>query len=336
MTTRVDGYEHREGIFCGSTAIRNLLGWAGLQLSEPLAFGLGAGLDFHYLCSETSPTRRILGRSLALEDGVADSLGLTVHTLEPGSPHDGMSVIETYLADGVPVLVRCDGSRLPYRDRYPPYGARRVVVVGLDADGGRVSVSDGAIEEVTRVERDEFLHAWWSEDLPEAEGGGVAHVFESDPTRELDEAILRAVARNCREMTTRDGQTHGLEALSRFREEVGQWKSLDDGTACYRAAYQAMECPETGGGNYRSLYREFLKEAEQRVPSLGNLQAGLSMTRTADAWSTLGTYLSAMTTYLATDGEEPGENPAHHVESMAEAVYQFESTFWDRIRSLEG
>ena len=58
------------------------------------------------------------------------------------------------------------------------------------------------------------------------------------------------------------------------------------------------------------------------------------MSRTAQAWSTLATYLEAMASMLDAEREDPNEDPSHHVESMAEAVFQFESTFWDRIGVL--
>ena len=47
--TLVPGYRHLPGNHCGSTALRNLLGYAGVELSEEMAFGLGAGAGFYYL-----------------------------------------------------------------------------------------------------------------------------------------------------------------------------------------------------------------------------------------------------------------------------------------------
>ena len=38
------GFEHYPGVHCGSTALANALRHRGLALSEPMAFGLGAGL----------------------------------------------------------------------------------------------------------------------------------------------------------------------------------------------------------------------------------------------------------------------------------------------------
>ena len=40
---------HTPGNHCGSTALRNLLGFHGVEISEEMAFGLGAGACFYYV-----------------------------------------------------------------------------------------------------------------------------------------------------------------------------------------------------------------------------------------------------------------------------------------------
>ena len=46
----VPGYAHVPGNHCGSTALRNLLAFHGLEISEEMALGLGAGVCFYYVC----------------------------------------------------------------------------------------------------------------------------------------------------------------------------------------------------------------------------------------------------------------------------------------------
>ena len=44
--TMVSGYRHLPGNHCGSTALRNLLDFSGIRISEEMALGLGAGVCF--------------------------------------------------------------------------------------------------------------------------------------------------------------------------------------------------------------------------------------------------------------------------------------------------
>ena len=65
----VPGYRHVPGNHCGSTALRNLLAFHGVEISEEMAFGLGAGACFYYVVlDEHSPTRFTNGRAARLEE----------------------------------------------------------------------------------------------------------------------------------------------------------------------------------------------------------------------------------------------------------------------------
>jgi len=66
--TMVPGFTHLPGNHCGSTALRNLLAFHGTQISEEMAFGLGAGACFFYIqADEQSPSRFTNGRAQQLE-----------------------------------------------------------------------------------------------------------------------------------------------------------------------------------------------------------------------------------------------------------------------------
>ena len=61
--TMVPGFRHVPGNHCGSTALRNLLAFHGLEISEEMALGLGAGVCFYYVhLDEGSPSRFTNGR----------------------------------------------------------------------------------------------------------------------------------------------------------------------------------------------------------------------------------------------------------------------------------
>ena len=66
---RVAGYRHLPGNHCGSTALRNLLRFHGVEISEEMAFGLGAGACFYYVpLPGQSPSRFLNGRVARLEE----------------------------------------------------------------------------------------------------------------------------------------------------------------------------------------------------------------------------------------------------------------------------
>ena len=77
MTVLVADYPHRKGEHCASTALRNLLAFHGLPLSEGMVFGLANGLGFFYLKNDQlSPTRMFHGRPATLERDFGRNTGV--------------------------------------------------------------------------------------------------------------------------------------------------------------------------------------------------------------------------------------------------------------------
>ena len=72
----VPGYRHLPGNHCGSTALRNLLGFHGVEISEEMAFGLGAGACFYYFTLDgQSPSAVHNGRTARLEENFRELTG---------------------------------------------------------------------------------------------------------------------------------------------------------------------------------------------------------------------------------------------------------------------
>ena len=331
----IEDFEHVPGVHCGSVAMADLLRWAGHELAEPMVFGLGSGLGFFYLESDImSPSRQIMGRSVDLETNVAEVLGLEMREHRERDAEEAWQKVRERLDDGVPVMVQCDLSELPYWDSQTPFNGHRIVLAGYDETEGIAHVADTHFEEMQRLDL-EALERARASDAPPSFGNEFAW-WELVPGEigDLGEAIRRAVARNAEAMEAETPEVGGLRGLASFRDAVTGWRELEDAAWAYRFGYEVVEKRGTGGAMFRNLYREFLSESVERVPEFGRHQLPVSMSRNADAWSTLATYMKAMAMFLETDGEEPGEDPNHHVESMAEAVFQFESTFWDRVDSL--
>src|SRR3954454_4055733 len=75
----VPGYRHVPGNHCGSTALRNLLAFHGVEISEEMAFGLGAGAAFYYVAiDDVSPSRWFNGRTARLEENFLELTGATL------------------------------------------------------------------------------------------------------------------------------------------------------------------------------------------------------------------------------------------------------------------
>src|SRR5436305_9231940 len=114
---------HRKGHHCGSTAMGDALRAKGLDLPEPLVFGLGAGLAFSLHDGDTTLTppqasRFFVGRSLTFESDLCKAVKATLHEQHFATNAEGFAHVRELQRLGEFPLVYTDLAELPYTDSH--------------------------------------------------------------------------------------------------------------------------------------------------------------------------------------------------------------------------
>jgi Butirosin biosynthesis protein H, N-terminal/Domain of unknown function (DUF4872) len=314
----VPGYVHTPGHHCGSTALRNLLRFHGVEISEEMAFGLGAGACFYYVTLEdASPTRWFNGRTARLEESFDELTGggaLALRTFEQGEG-DAWEAARAEVDAGNPVLLLTDLYHLDHYGNSAHFPGHAVVLAGYDDEVAYLS--DTGFEELqtTRLENlDRARHA----EHPAYPLAG--HMFTADAglsAARLREAVPAAIERAAREMVEPSFPGFsGLDAVRRLADEVGAWpEAAEDWQWCARFGYQVIERRGTGGGAFRRMYSRFLAEA-------GRPEAELAA-EAATSWSELAEALKA-----ASESEEPDRSQWRRVGSRGRRVAESEERLW--------
>lgn len=327
------GFEHRPGLHCGSTALCDALRVRGLGLSEPLAFGLGAGLGFHYVVApELTPSRFLIGRSAGLERTACEVLGAPLAERAAGGPDEALAGVRAALARGLAPILSTDLARLPYWRARTPFGGHRVVLAGLDEARGIAWLADTDRPRLEEVRLDALDSARASLAPPFGAPGRPWLEVDAPPRpRPLAEAVPDALRRQAAEML-RPGVVAGTEALQRFAHDLPRWpdevRDERDRVRCFRFAYQVIEVRGTGGSLFRRLHARFLREVEGEVPGLGALGLAARMEALADRWTRLAEGLRAV-------GEEGTAVPAGVV-AEAQALADGERWFFEDVRGEYG
>lgn len=292
MVKVVSGYQHRPGLHCGSTALRNIMAHHGWDLSEAACFGLGAGLDFVYLRpAPPAPSRYIGGRCPDLEDNFHAHLGLPFYWHRPGTPSQAWNGVKEWLDRDVPVLLRTDLYHLEYYQSKTHFSGHSVVLAGYDEEAGIAYLSDTEREGLQVTSLDSLARARQSDHLPLPVHNDYHPATRPAGTRSLSEAMRRALATNSRRMLAPDDDRSGLKAMERFAADLDTWAVLPDRDWCLRFAYQVIERRGTGGGAFRRMYAEFLAEAEDVLPELVTApctRLSREMGAIAQLWTELG------------------------------------------------
>ena len=259
--TMVPGYRHRPGNHCGSTALRNLLAFGGVEISEEMALGLGAGVCFYYVAVEgESPSRFTNGRVGRLEEQFLELTGLPLRLATFEQPAESWEAARRTVAGGLPALLLTD---LYYLDHYGTsahFPGHAVVLAGFDdevaylSDTGFEQLQTTRLANLARARHGRhpifpldghmLTLAGGELDDPRGAAGG-----RDRARREPDD---RARARRVRGAS-------GAAALRRRGRLLAQ--QIYDWQWSARFCYQVIERRGTGGGNFRLMYSRFLAEA---------------------------------------------------------------------------
>jgi Butirosin biosynthesis protein H, N-terminal/Domain of unknown function (DUF4872) len=312
----VPNYTHTPGRHCGSTALRNLLSHHGIEISEEMAFGLGAGACFYYVTIEdASPSRWFNGRTARLEETFAELTGaaLELRTFEPG---DGAwEAARAEVDEGNPALLLTDLYYLDHYGNSAHFPGHAVVLAGYDEEVAHLS--DTGFEELQTTRLENLDRARHSAHPAYPLAGHMFTVSGTVDPKRLREAIPAAIERAARAMVEPEFRDFsGLDAVRRLAAEAGAWPEVaEDWQWCARFGYQVIERRGTGGGAFRLMYSRFLEEA-------GRPEAPLAAGAAA-AWTEL-----AETFRAASERDEPEPGLWGEIDVAANRVAAAEERLW--------
>ncbi|MFL5898788.1 MAG: BtrH N-terminal domain-containing protein [Solirubrobacterales bacterium] len=322
----VSGFLHTPGHHCGSTALRNLLAFHGVEVSEETAFGLGAGAGFYYLAMEdSSPSRWFNGRTARLEETFRELTGaaLELRTFDEQEGEAAWEAARAQVDAGRPALLLTDIFHLDHYGNSAHFPGHAVVLAGYDEKVAHLS--DTAFEELQTTRLENLARARHSGHPAYPLEGHMFTVAEEIDPAELEAAVPRAIERAAAEMLEPPfGPFAGLPALERLAAEAGSWpEAVEDWCWCARFAYQVIERRGTGGGCFRLMYSRFLAEAGRGEAPLAAAAAG--------RWTALAEAFRA-----ASESEEPRPRLWHAVGEGAEGVLDAERGLWTALADSAG
>jgi hypothetical protein len=318
----VPAYIHTPGNHCGSTALRNLLAFHGVEISEEMAFGLGAGAGFYYLALEDgSPSRWFNGRTARLEESFRELTGaaLQLRTFPEEEGEAAWQAARSTVDGGSPALLLTDIYYLDHYGNSAHFPGHAVVLAGYDEEAAQLS--DTAFEGLQTTRLENLARARHSAHPAYPLEGHMFTVAEAIDPEQLEAAVPRAIERAVDEMLEPPfGEFAGVPALERLAAEAGSWpEAVSDWQWCARFAYQVIERRGTGGGCFRLMYSRFLTEAGREEAPLA-AEAAARWTELAEAFK------------AASERDEPEPELWRAVGGGAEAVLESERRLWTSLR----
>lgn len=259
-------FSHYQHAHCESGVTTNLLRHEGVDITEPLAFGIGAGLFFaHIPFVKVSGTPGSTFRTWpgAIFKRVAQRLNVEVHTQKFRSPEAAMQTLDNVLETGKPVGMLSSVYYLPYLPEAFRFHFNAHNLVAYGKKDGEYLISDPVVEDVSTIAPADLAKARFAKGTPEPKG--YMYYIKSVPGKvNYDDAIRRGIKQTCFMMLSPPLPWFGNKAIFLLANKLKQYpKKLTPRKASLYLGniIRMQEEIGTGGAGFRFLYAAFLQEA---------------------------------------------------------------------------
>ncbi len=332
MKKVIDDWVHIPGLHCGSTALRDVVTYYGYNFSEAMCFGLGGGLGFFYAKGENlSPTRIIHLRGPEMEPNFFSLIDKPTSWKYEPDEDKAFEILKEWINRDVPVLIQTDIFYLDYYRSSTHFPGHIVTVWGYDDEIESVFLADTGFEGLQTVSYDDFKKGRTSKALPFPLENNWFEVNLKEPILPLSEIVPEAIRRNARFMiegTKSARGESGVKTIERWAEELPSWADVFDWKWCARFAYQVIEKRGTGGGGFRWIYRDFLREAEEIVPTLKEFKLSEKMDLIGRQWSEMSMLLKRISE------NERDEDFFKKASEMARELGEMEDEFYTTVAEI--
>jgi hypothetical protein len=279
---------HHPGRHCASTGIRDLVNFHRISWSEAMCFGIGAGLGIWYLdLAGTSLSRLIHVRSADIEEQFFRRIGYPFSWEVYEDPAQSEHALCACLDRGLPAIIRTDIYYLPYYNSSTHFPGHVITVWGYDSTEEHFLVTDTEREDLIEVPFENMRRARYNTGgFFEIKGNMFSPETIAEP-EDLSAVISRAIAFNSRVILNETHDFQGIAGLKKWQQEIMNWGDLADWQWTARFTYQVIERRGTGGGGFRLMYADFLREATDYVPSVASLGLAEQMVEVGRAWHDL-------------------------------------------------
>jgi hypothetical protein len=294
----VEGLKPFVGKHCETTALKRVLDYHGLSLSEEMLLGLGGGIGFIYWYMKMMPCPFVGGRYGKGPDFPGDicrRIGGGATAVETASAKRGYEELKALLRGGELAVVYGDMAYLPYfaLPEVAHFGGHVFVVFGLDEARDEVYIYDRGRKPVT-VSIDDLARARGSKFPPFPPKHRLLKIKYPAKVANLEQGIKESIRECCLGMLKPPMKNIGLAGLERWSKLVVKWPEQFKGINLLGALMNGfiyIETGGTGGSAFRSMYARFLEEVSSIIDQPALKEVAAMMRESAKVWSEIASGL---------------------------------------------
>jgi len=295
-------FEHRQAAHCESGVTSNLL-WnaSGGKITEPLAFGIGAGLFFAYIpLIKINNGPAIAFRTMPghIFNRTCKSLNIPVARKKFSSKEKAQVFLDECLDNGHAVGCQVGVYYLPYfpKEYRFHFNAHNLIVYGKEGDN--YLVSDPIMESTNILDSYQLERVRFAKGALSPKG----HIYYPKENKDITDdqikqAIKSGIKKNVYNMLSIPGNFAGISGIKNTGLKIKKWRDklgLEKAGLYLAQMVRMQEEIGTGGGGFRYIYGAFLQEADVYLPGNQLTEISSIFTKAGDMWRTAAVHAAGI------------------------------------------
>jgi hypothetical protein len=285
-------FRHKMAAHCESGTLTALLNHHGMDISEPMVFGIASGIFFGYMKAPMMDFPMFVTRSRPgqIRTKFAKRTGVKFMTRKFRDHKKAEMELDRLLDQNQPVAVQVD---FFYMDYFPAWYRVHINVHFINVigrEGNKYLISDSYHPGIAEIDRETMLKARFA-------GGSMAPKgFMFYPVHipgeiDMQKAVREGIKSATYNMLKIPIPFLGIKGIRRFADKIVDWpKYARDTDQLADKIYKIcvfIEDQGTGGGAFRFIYASFLQEASKILnnPKLNDLS--VEIMKIGDGWREL-------------------------------------------------
>ena len=283
-------FKHKMAAHCETGTLTALFNYAGLNITEPLVFGIANGIFFGYLETDTFPFPTFIVRSRPgqIRKNITKRLGIKLKEYKfKKDIEKGEAVLDELIQNNIPTAAQVDFFYMDYMPEWQRVhiNVHFIIISGLKE--GKYVVSDSYFPRIAELSKESMRKARWA-------GGHMApkgFLFYPEKVPidvDLKKPIIKGIKTACRNMIGLPVPFIGVKGIYKFADKVKEWPKIARDTE--HLSHEIMkinillEDQGTGGAGFRFMYASFLQQASEILANNDLADMSKRMMQIGDEW----------------------------------------------------
>ena len=263
-------FEHRMGAHCESGTVTSLLNHKGLEITEPMVFGIAGNIFFGYFESSNFPfpTFIVRNRPGSIRKNIAKSLGVKFYTKDFKSREQGEKMLDDLIIKEIVTAVQVDFYYMEYMPEWQRAHINVHFVNVIGRNENEYLLSDSYYPKKSTLSIPKLTKARFAGGFMAPKG--FLFYPESIPSDiDFEKAIRKGIKKAAYNMTKLPVPFVGVKGIRKFARKVTDWPKLardsDHLSHEIMKINILLEDQGTGGAGFRYLYATFLQQAAEML-----------------------------------------------------------------------